>query len=389
MNLPMNKIFIQKHHSGHPWIFSNEIKKPKTTITPGEIVDIYQDKKFLGRGFYNPNSLIAIRKYSDKEEEFDTALIACRIDQALEYRKSFINDNSFRLIHSESDNLPGLIVDKYEKNFVIQIHCYGIELKKDLIVDALIKFSPQFIYEKSDERLRKLEGLNLANGLCYGKKNDLTEIEQGGIKFSVDIENGQKTGFFFDLREIREKLSMLAKDKEILDLFCYTGGFSFYAAKGGAKSVLGIDSSKTAIEIAKHNGQLNNFQQVNFECGDAFDFLRDNKKCFDIIILDPPSFTKSKTELSNARRGYKEINFQAMKRLNENGMLITTCCSYHFSEEEFLKVINSAAADAGVNFRIIERATQALDHPVLLNMPESHYLKCYFLQRVEDGILSD
>ena len=277
--------------------------------------------------------------------------------------------------------MPGLIIDKYENNFVIQVHCYGIELKKDLIVKELVKFSPEFIYEKSDERLRKLEGLSLANGLVYGKKFDLIEIKQNDIKFLVDIENGQKTGFFFDLREIREKLSMLAKDKEVLDLFCYTGGFSLYAARGGAKSVLGIDSSEDAIEIAKHNGELNNFKRVNFECGDVFDFLRDDKKCYGIIVLDPPSFTKSKTELSSARRGYKEINLQAMKRLDKNGILITTCCSYHFSEAEFLKVINSAAADTGLNFRIMARATQALDHPILLNMPESHYLKCYFLQR--------
>jgi len=251
-----------------------------------------------------------------------------------------------------------------------------------LIVKALLKFSPQFIYEKSDQRLRELEGLIPANGLCYGNMPDLVEIKQHDIRFFVDIEKGQKTGFFFDLRTIREELRTLAQDKDVLDLFCYSGSFALYAAKGGARSVLGIDASKLAIELAAQNAKVNNFQQVNFECGDAFDFLRTDKKYYDLIILDPPSFTKSRKETSDARRGYKEINRQAMKRLNKNGVLITTCCSYHFTEEEFLKVINKAAVDTGLNFRIIKRATQSLDHPILLTMPESYYLKCYFLQKV-------
>ncbi len=376
----MKRISIRRRHARHPWIFSNEIKKPKEKINPGEIVEICKGKEFLGRGFYNPNSLIAIRQYSDRNEDFDETFIGTAFSRALAYRKDFVSDNSFRLIFSESDGLPGLIVDKYEDDFVIQVHAYGIEIKKEVVVNALLQSSPKFIYEKSDERLRQLEGLAVKNGLVYGQKPDLIEIKQDGIKFLVDIEKGQKTGFFFDLREIRQRLSEMVRDKTVLDLFCYTGGFSLYAAKGNAQEVTGIDSSMAAVELARQNAELNSMKQTHFECADAFDYLRNTQSSYDIIILDPPSFIKSKKELPNARRGYKEINLQAMKKLKQNGVLVTTCCSYHFSEDEFLRVLSRAAADSGKNFRIIKKMSQALDHPILLNMPETNYLKCFFLR---------
>jgi 23S rRNA (cytosine1962-C5)-methyltransferase len=377
--LKMERISVTRIHPGHPWIFSNEVKKSKT-IDPGAVVAVYKGRKCIGAGLYNPHSLIAVRLFSREPEDFDASLVADRLDRALAYRKGIIKETSFRLVHSESDGLPGLVIDKYEDGYVIQIHCCGVALRRDLVCDSLRRFDPQFIYEKSEPRLRRLEGLALDNGLLSGKPPGLVSIVQDRINFLVDIEKGQKTGFFFDLRAIRNLVSTMSRDKTVLDLFCYTGGFALYAARAGAKSVLGIDSSRSAVELARENCRLNGFQEVEFKCADVFDFLRSEKADHDVIILDPPAFAKGKQELANARRGYKEINLQAMKRLNREGILVTTCCSYHVTEDDFYDVLKSAAQDAGLRFRVIGRVGQAADHPVLLGMPESLYLKCFVLQ---------
>ncbi|MEO0122788.1 MAG: class I SAM-dependent rRNA methyltransferase [candidate division WOR-3 bacterium] len=373
----MKKVIVHRRHLNHPWIFSNEIIKTEDP-SPGEVVKVEERKKVIGSGFYNPHSLISVRLFSEKEENFSREFLLNRIKNALTLRSDL--RESYRLIYSESDGLPGLIIDKYNKYFVVEINCLGMDKQKDLVFNALKElFNPEGIYEKSDENLRKLEGLGIENKIVYGKIPEFVEIEQDGIKFFVDIINGQKTGFFFDQRENRQKIAEFATG-EILDCFCYTGGFSLYTSKKG--KALGIDSSEKAIETAKKNALLNNLE-CRFECADVFKTLRkfynENKK-FDTIILDPPSFTKSKKKKFEALRGYKEINLMAMKLLNEGGILFTSSCSYHISNEEFLNMLRDAAKDAKKHFIIIHQGKQAKDHPVLLNFPESNYLKAYFLR---------
>lgn len=376
----MHNVYLKKRHRGHPWIFSNEIRREEE-IHPGEIVKIYQGRMFLGRGFYNPNSLIAIRRFSRTDQEFDQQFLDGLIDKALAYRKTWSKENSFRLVHSESDWLPGLIIDKYESNFVIQINCYGIDKRRDMIIKSLARMKPDFVFERSDAQLRKLEGLEPVQALRYGNLVNPVTIKQDHIPFLVDIEKGQKTGFFFDLKDIRRMVMERTKDKKVLDLFCYTGAFSLYSAYGGARSVTAVDSSQSAIDLAIKNSENAGIAVTRFVCADVFDFLRDDEQQYDVVIVDPPSFTKSKKSLSSARRGYGEINRQAMKHLAKDGILVTTSCSYHINEQDFQEILRKAAVDSGILMQITNRATQSLDHPILLNMPESHYLKCFFLRR--------
>lgn len=375
----MKKVIVSRRHLNHPWIFSNEVIKTEDPA-PGEVVKVEERKKLIGTGFYNPHSLISVRLFSDIEEDFTKEFLIKKITNALKLR--FDLGESFRLVYSESDGLPGLIIDKYKNYFVVEINCRGMDRKKDMFFEVLNEiFNPEGIYEKSDENLRKLEGLDTENKTIYGKIPEFVEIEQDGISFLVDIVNGQKTGFFFDQRENRKKIKEYAGG-EILDCFCYTGGFSLYTANRG--NVLGIDSSEKAIEIAKKNAQLNNLN-CNFLCADVFKTLRkfyNENKRFDTIILDPPSFTKSKKKKFDALRGYKEINLMAMKLLNDGGILFTSSCSYHISNEEFLYMLREAAKDAKRNFIILHQGCLTKDHPVLLNFPESNYLKAYFLKMV-------
>lgn len=378
----MKRVSIKQHRRGHPWIFSNEVRK-KEPIEPGEIVDIYQGNRFSGRGFYHPHSLIAVRKFSDTAREFDQAFADAMIARALEYRKAHMRTGSFRLIYSESDGLPGLIVDKYEKTYVVQINCYGMDARRDMVFNSLLKLGADCVYERNDTPQRTLEGLKPRSGPVAGRLANPVIIELDGLTFHVDIERGQKTGFFLDLGDIRNKVATLAPGRKVLDLFCYTGAFSCYAARGGAVTVTGIDSSAAAVDLAVDHSRINELKNTAFIRADAFDFLRSDKETYDLIILDPPSFTNSKKELPSARRGYKEINIQAMKRLNRQGILITTSCSHHVSEEMFLQIIREAAHDAVVDLRVIDRATQSRDHPILVNMPESYYLKCLILQRAD------
>ncbi|UCF71455.1 MAG: class I SAM-dependent rRNA methyltransferase [candidate division WOR-3 bacterium] len=379
----MNRVYIRRYHHGHPWIFSNEIINKKD-ITPDEdVVDIYRGRQFIGRGFYNPHSLIAVRSFSSEHKEFDEHFVDAMITKALEYRSTFVTNNTFRLVYSESDGLPGLIIDRYEANYVVQINCLGMDRRRDLVVNSLLRLDPQSIYERSDSSPRALEGLEQRNGLLYGALKNPFPVELDGMNFLVDIEQGQKTGFFLDLNAVRQKTRSLSNNRKVLDLFCYTGAFACYAAQGGAKSVTGVDSSKTAIALAKENCRLNGLKQIAFTHADVFEYLRTDKSTYDLIILDPPSFAKSKKTLAAARRGYRDINTQAMKHLGREGILITTSCSHHVSEEDFRDILTKAAIDAGVNLSIIHTATQGLDHPILLNMPESRYLKCFFLKHIK------
>jgi 23S rRNA (cytosine1962-C5)-methyltransferase len=375
----MNKIVVRRRHFDHPWVFSNEVIK-KTDAAPGEAVCVEESRKLIGCGFYNPHSLIAVRFFSRSEEPFNAEFVHKKLTRALELRKDM--GQSFRLVYSESDGLPGLIVDKYGDHLAVQINCLGMDMHKDLIFSALIEeLKPRSIYEKSDEGLRKLEGLGPVNKVAHGEVPQLVEIEQDGLKFLVDMINGQKTGFFFDQRENRKRMKELASG-EILDCFCYTGGFSLYAARKG--NVLGIDSSESALALARRNND-NNGTACQFENAEVFDrlrrFLKEGRK-FDTVILDPPSFTQSRKKKLKALKGYKEINISAMKLLNESGILCTSSCSYHIDHQEFLDMLKDAAADAGRNFLVAAQGQQAKDHPVLLNFPESIYLKTVFLRLI-------
>ena len=378
----MDRINVGRHHHGHPWIFSNEITNKKDTLPPAGIVDIYQGRRFLGRGFYNPHSLIAVRRFSNEAQEFDRQFVATMIMRALEYRTSFAGSKSYRLVYSESDGLPGLIIDRYDADYVMQINCLGMDERRDLVVESLMDLNPHSIYEKSDSSMRALEGLQTRKGLLRGQLKNPVQIELDGLTFLVDIENGQKTGFFLDLTDTRRAAGGLSRNRKVLDLFCYTGAFACYALRGGASEVTGVDSSETAIALARENCRLNGMDHAVFVREDVFDFLRNDRSTYDLIILDPPSFTRSKKMLHAALRGYKEINIQAMKRLNRDGLLVTTSCSHHVSEHDFRDVLINAASDAGVAMTVVHRTTQALDHPILLSMPESLYLKCFFLKRV-------
>ncbi len=388
-SLSMKKeVLVRKIHPGHPWIFSNEIFRVFGEPAPGDVVKVTRKagrkRELIGFGFYNPHSLIAVRLFS-KEEDFTKVFLKKKIERALRLRQRILEDNSFRLIHGESDGLPGLIIDKYENGFVLEINCLGMEIRKNLIIDTLAElFNINFIYEKSDSHYRKFEGLEPVVRIVRGELQERVVIIQNGIHFSVDIIQGQKTGFYFDQRTNRQKVKELAAGKRVLDLFCYTGGFALYAGQGKAKSVLGVDSSERAIELAQENSRLNNLErQCSFVVGDVFEFLREkaqSEEKFDLIILDPPAFAKTKREVKDARRGYKDINLFAMKVLAPDGLLVTSTCSHYVNADDFIDILNQARIDAGREFRIIGRGFQSGDHPVVIGMPESEYLKCFYLQ---------
>jgi len=371
---------------GNPWIYDNEISKILGEINPGDIVDIYDNSNsFIGRGYINPNSKIRVRILTRKEEEIDKDFFRKRIIRAWEYRKKLVETSSCRVVFAESDFLPGLIVDKFEDILVIQTLTLGIDKFKDLIVEVLDEiFEPRGIYERNDVPVREIEGLPQIKGPIKGDFEPVVIINENEVKILVDVENGQKTGYFLDQRENRRALKGLVDDAEVLDVFCYTGSFSLHALKYGAKRVLAVDSSNTALEIAKENAKLNGFwDRIEFIEENAFDLLKNFHKegrSFDVVILDPPAFAKSQKNLDNALRGYKEINLRAMKIIRDGGFLITCSCSQHVTPEIFQKVIESASYDANRILRLVEFRYQAKDHPILFSYPESLYLKCGIYQ---------
>jgi len=374
--------------SGHPWVYGTEVANIAGDFEPGDIVEVIDAKgKFLGRGYINPASQILVRILTrDRSEEINRAFFAGRIKAALDYRDRVVyNTDSYRLIFAEADFLPALIVDKYGDCLVVQTLALGIDKFKDLIVDILDEFlNPAGIYERNDASVRELEGLPLKTGFLKGSFEPHIEINENGLVFLVDLEGGQKTGYFLDQRENRLALKGIAKDFRVLDCFCHTGAFSVYAAKYGAREVNGIDIAAPALALAEKNASRNGFGGIcTFREGNAFDELRAlerNKEKYDLIILDPPAFTKSKRTLEGAVRGYKEINLRAMKLLPPGGFLVTCTCSYHLTETRFLEVLMDAAKDAGRQLRLVELRRQSRDHPMLLASNETFYLKCAYFQ---------
>ncbi len=373
---------------GHPWIYRTEIKEIQGHFTPGDIVDVEDFRgKFAGKGFINPASQITIRMMTrEPEEEINEEFFRTRIQAAWDYRQRVVKDtNACRVIFGESDFLPALIVDKFGEYLSVQTLALGIDVHKDTIVRLLQEIiQPRGMYERNDVSVRKLEGLPLQTGFIGDPFDPKVVIKENGLRFVVDLEGGQKTGYFLDQRENRMALQGLVKGARVLDCFCHTGTFSMYAAKYGAREVLGLDIAAPALEVARTNAELNGYGKIcSFKETNSFDELRAMEKAgerFDVVVLDPPAFTKSRQAVKGATRGYKEINLRGMKLLPPGGFLITCSCSYHMKEDLFLEVVLEAGRDAGRQLRLVELRRQAKDHPMLLASPESHYLKCVILQ---------
>jgi len=371
--------------SGHPWVFDSDVEKVIGDFEPGDVVSVESSKgTFLGKAFLNPISKIRLRMLTYHDEPVDAAFFRRRVQTAYDYRLAFADINSCRLIFSESDFLPGLIIDKFNDVLVMQSMSLGIEKWKKEITEALVDIvKPRGIYERSDVPIRRLEGMEQTTGLLYGEVPERVEMKENGITFMVDVINGQKTGFFLDQKENRREVMRLCKGARVLDCFTHNGSFALHAGKAGAKSVLGVDISEEAVEVARENARINGLDNVSFETHNCFDHLKELTEAgekFDVVILDPPAFTKTRAMLESALRGYKEINLRGLKLVRDGGFLVSCSCSQHVSEEEFVKMINSAARDSKKRVRFVEMRTQGHDHPILPASPETKYLKCAIMQ---------
>lgn len=376
--------------SGHPWIFSNEIANIRGERAPGAAAEIFAASgKFLGTGYYNPHSLIAARLLSRSRINIDSvAFYQERLLEALALRRSLYPDlATFRLVHGEGDFLPGLVVDKYGDYLSLQFLSYGMDARRDLIVAALAELlSPAGIVARNDVAVRSLEGLDDRVEVLWGDIPDRIEIEEHGLSFQVSLLSGQKTGHFLDQKENHLLLKGIVADKEVLDCFCYSGSWGVHAAAFGAAQVTCLDISERAIGLARENGARNNVaKRMEFQTVDVFERLRSlhgEGRLFDVIVLDPPAFVKSKKALKEAEKGYLTINRRAMELLRPGGFLITCSCSFHMGRELFTDLLRSAAIQARREFRLRSVHSQAPDHPVLLAVPETEYLKCCVLQAV-------
>lgn len=376
-----------KAEGGRPWIYIDEINEYDGEYENGDIVEVYNHKNyFIGKGYINDKSKLTIRIMTrDIDEEIDREFFKRKFKCAWDYRKTVIDTSSCRFIFGEADLLPGLTVDKYEDYYVVQISTLGMDQYRSIIVDILINdYQAKGIYERSDIKTREIEGLEQKKGFLTEEFDTNILITENGVKYIVDLENGQKTGFFLDQKENRAAIHRVCKDKDVLDCFTHTGSFALNAGLAGAKSVLGVDVSAHAIECATKNAELNNLQdRVTFECHNAFDVLSTWSKEgreFDVVILDPPAFTKSRNTVSGAKRGYKEINLRGLTMVKSGGYFITCSCSHYMSEEMLKATINEAAHDAHKILRQVEFRTQSADHPILWAADESYYLKFFIFQ---------
>jgi 23S rRNA (cytosine1962-C5)-methyltransferase len=374
-------------NAGHPWIYRSEIARTEGEATPGAIAVVRDHRgRFLGQAMLNLTSQIAARLLSRIEEPIDKAFVERRLREALARDcRSATGPGACRVVFGEGDRLPGLIVDRYGDLLVIQILTAGMERLREAILGALRRvLEPRAIYERSDASARKLEGLELRTGFAWGTGETGVWIREGDLAFFADVAAGQKTGFFLDQRENRQVVKRLARGRDVLDCFCYSGGFSVSAGAGGGASVVGIDISAEALSWAERSAERNGLGACcAFVPANAFDQLRAfgrEGRRFGMVILDPPAFTKGREALAGALRGYNEINLRAMKLLSPGGILVTCSCSYHVDAPTFLDMLRAAAADARREFRLLELRTQAADHPILLAAKETQYLKCAILE---------
>jgi 23S rRNA (cytosine1962-C5)-methyltransferase len=401
----LKKVTISKRaelaaKGGHPWIYGSEIKEAEEGIAPGDIVKVLSSKgKFVGSGFYNPHSKITIRIFStNANDRFDEVFWKRRAAYAVDYRLQVMRKEDYdccRLVFGEADQLPGMTVDRFGDVLSVQVLSLGMEKRKQAFLDGLIEVLRErnlpvsCVYERNDVKIRELEGMEQYKGFYHSPllspsdEKTLVDIVENGIRYTVDVENGQKTGFFLDQKFNRLAAASIARGRHVLDCFTHTGAFALNAAKGGAASVTALDISEEAVRMASHNGEINHLP-IQAVQADVFDYLteldRTKNHDYDYIILDPPAFTKSGKTVHEAFRGYKEINYRAMKILPRGGYLATCSCSHFMGEELFVKMVKEAARDAGVTLRQIEFRQQAPDHPILMTVPETYYLKFFLFQ---------
>lgn len=382
----MIKVYLRKKiapriANGHPWIYGNEVDRVAGNPEPGEIVEVrFADGKLAGIGYYNAQSQILVRLLSRKIEEINEAFFYKRILQAWQYRQKTGYTENCRLVFGEADQLPALIIDKFNDYFVIQTLALGIDIWKTAIINAIETiFKPKGIYERNDVPVRTLEGLEQQKGFLSAPFDTNIIINENGLKFYVDIENGQKTGYFLDQQDNRRAIQHIVKGAEVMGAFTYTGTFEIHAAHYGAKSVLGIDISEQAVAQANKNAVLNGLEKiVEFKAMNAFDVLKDWGKdgpLYDVVMLDPPAFTKSRENIQKAVTGYKEINLRGMKLIRNGGFLVTSSCTNLVNPDLFLHTINAAAKDAKKRIKQVTFQAQASDHPIIWGMENTNYLK--------------
>jgi 23S rRNA (cytosine1962-C5)-methyltransferase len=382
----MTKLYLRKKiapriANGHPWVYGNEVEKIEGDVVAGDIVDVYYSaEKYAGRGYINPQSQILVRLLTRKQETIDEAFFHQKIAKAWAYRQKLGYTENCRLVFGEADELPALIIDKFNDYFVIQTLSLGMDRWKDSIVRSLETiFSPKGIYERNDVPVRQLEGLPQQKGFLSAPFDTNIQIVENGLKFLVDLENGQKTGYFLDQQDNRRAIQNIVKGADVLGAFTYTGTFEIHAAAYGAKSVLGLDISENAVAQANKNAALNGLDSIcKFEAMNAFDVLKqwgkDGRK-YDVVMLDPPAFTKSRESIGKAITGYKEINLRGMKLLRNGGFLVTSSCTNLVNPEMFLSAIDQAAKDARKRIRQVVFQAQSSDHPIIWGMENTNYLK--------------
>jgi 23S rRNA (cytosine1962-C5)-methyltransferase len=389
-SLFLNKNISSRVEAGHPWIFANEINRGKAldaAANAGEIVNVFtHDKKFVGKGYVNPQSQIMVRLLTrDKNEDINDQFFYNRIQQAWVLRQKLGYKENCRLIFGEADELPQLIIDKFNDYFVIQTLALGIDLWKPSIVKAIQQiFSPKGIYERNDVPVRELEGMEQQKGFLSAEFDTNIIINENGARFNVDIANGQKTGYFLDQQDNRKAIQHIVKGADVLGAFCYSGSFEISAAIYGAKSVLGLDISQSAIDMCNKNVLLNGVGDIcRFECVNAFDVLKEwtrEGKQWDVVMLDPPSFTKSRSSIDKAVAGYKEINLRGIKLVKPGGFLVSSSCTNLVKPELFLDIVSMAAKDAKRKIRRVVYNAQSADHPIIREQENTHYLKFLIVQ---------
>lgn len=382
----MAQVYLRKNEEhrlrqGHLWVFSNEIAKLEGEALNGDLVELFDSRNnFLGTGFYNKNSLIAVRLLSRSKIEDLESFFGERILRAFNLRKSlYPRRESFRLVFSESDFLPGLIIDKYNNTYVLQVYSFGMQKNIEKIISALKNgLMAENVFSKNEAYFRRLEGLPEEDTVYLGSSRSEV-ISDGEVSYRIDFEAGHKTGFYFDQADNRKFIERISEGKTVMDAFCNSGGFGLHAARAGAKTVTFLDSSQSEIENAKGNFQLNKMtQRADFISGDVFDvfsaMISENRK-FDVVMIDPPAFAKNKKSLPTAQKGYEKLNRMALGLVEEGGFLVTSSCSYHLNRDSFIQIINSAAQKAGRQVQLIHFSGASLDHPRLPAMEETAYLK--------------
>ena len=392
-NLPVVHVINgrqKKLLQGHPWVYGNEIERVEGEIVDGDLVTVVDFRgRYMGTGFYNSRSLITVRLLTHRQEEITDELIAARVRAACDYRRFVMQregTDSCRLIYGEADRLPGVIADRFGGVIVLQVLALGMERYTQVIADALIACEqPTCLLLNNDDAIRITEGMTCFTKVLHGELPEETIISENGVKLAVDVRGGQKTGYFLDQKDNHLFLRQFCRDARVLDCFSYIGGFALNAAMGGAREVTAVDISESAVELIRRNAALNG-AQINAVCANCFDFLRAQVKAgekYDVVVLDPPAFTKAHANMANACRGYKEIALSAMRLLPAGGVLATHSCSYHMPEDVFVNTVLSAAQDLHRQVRVITLRRQDIDHPVLAGYPESHYLKSLWLQMLD------